>query len=337
VAGTQVSKGEVLDPPTANAHRWAVQAKIESKGKLKIIGRTIISLVLATIIVTACNGLVATPTMSPTGVVARGITLAKTEVVNTQSVNIPPGISLQQFMATRLPSTQHPIPTMTSSPTPMRVTPTVIAMENGITWTECIAPNLDYAHSVPDFEFAASCLQGELPRWNDQDLKIAGERIGEPIIDADLQQIIGNDVYVVKQYNPNGCCDYEFLKNGNVVIKISAPSITFNPNQHLWNIGGKVVWELVADPPTIFVDGVDFNQKYQWEGIYKPYSINDKLLYIAKKNDKFNIVYDEEIIGPAFDEVYIKYCCGTTDVHYGSGQYWFWGKREGIYYVVALR
>ena len=78
-------------------------------------------------------------------------------------------------------------------------------------------------------------------------------------------------------------------------------------------------------------------QKYQWEGIFKPYTINDKLLYIAKRNGKFQIVYNEEIIGPEFDEIYIKYCCGTTNVRYGSGQYWFWGKREGTYYVVALR
>jgi len=304
----------------------------KGKGKLKIIGKTVIPLVLGMIVLLSCNGSVATPTMSPIG-----ITLAGTEVINTQTVEITPGISLQQFMDTQLPSTQLPIPTMTSSPTPVLVTPTVIAMENGITWTECIAPSIDYAHAVPDFKFAVNCLHGELPTWNDQDLKIAGEWIGEPIIDADLQQVIGSDVYVVKQYHPNGCCDYEFLKNGNVVIKTSAPSITFNPNQHLWNIGGNVVWELVSDPPTIFVDGIDFNQKYQWEGIYKPYSINNKLLYIAKKYGKFHIVYNEEIIGPAFDEIYIKYCCGTTNVKYGNGQYWFWGKRESVYYVVALR
>ncbi len=298
---------------------------------MKIIGKTVIPLVLAMINVASCNGFVATPATTPTE-----ITLAATEVVSTQTSEIPGGISLEQFMATRLLSTQPPIPTMTSSPTPVLVTPTVITMENEITWTECIAPSIDYAHSVPDFEFAANCLHGERPTWDDRDLKNAGEWIGDTI-DADLQQIIEGDVYLVKQYHANGCCDYEFLKNGTIVIKISAPSITFNPNRHLWNIGEKVVWELVTDPPTIFVDGVDFNQKYQWEGIYKPYAINDKLLYIAKKNSKFHIVYNEKTIGPAFDEIYIKYCCGTTNVHYGNGQYWFWGKRGETYYVVALR
>jgi hypothetical protein len=304
---------------------------------VKIIGKTVTPLVMAIVILTSCNGLVPTPLMSATDVVATGITLARTEVVETQEGEIPPGISLQQFMATPLPGTEQFIPTMESSPTAMLVTPTIVVMENGITWTECIAPNIDYAHSVPDFKFAADCLHEAIPTWNDQDLKLAGEWIGKPIIDADLQQVIGSDVYVVKQDHTHGCCDYQFLKNGNVIMEISAPMITFNPNQHLWSIGGKVIWELVTDQPTIFVDGVDFNQKYQWEGIFKPYSINDKLLYIEKKNDKYHIVYDAEIIGPAFDKIYIKYCCGTTNVHYGSGQYWFWGKREGAYYVVALR
>jgi len=274
--------------------------------------------------------------LTPTEVVATSTIFTGTEVVETPAVEIPPGISLLQFLGTSSPSTLPPIPTMTSSPTPELVTPTVIALQNGIIWTECIAPSIDYAHSVPDFAFAINCLHGDVPIWDDQDLKLAGEWIGDNI-DADLQQVIGSDVYVVKQDATNGCCDYEFLKNGNVVIQTSAPLITFNPNQHLWNIGGKVVWELVTEPPTVFVDGVDFNQKYQWEGIFKPYTISDKLLYIAKRNGKFHIVYDEEIIGPEFDEIYIKYCCGTTNVRYGSGQYWFWGKREGKYYVVALR
>jgi hypothetical protein len=104
----------------------------------------------------------------------------------------------------------------------------------------------------------------------------------------------------------------------------------------LWNIGGKAVWELVTDPPTIIVDGISFSEKYQLEGAFIPYAINDKLIYIAKENGKYHIVYDEKIMGPEFDEIYIKYCCATTKVLYGEGQYWFWGKREGTYYVVGI-
>lgn len=266
----------------------------------------------------SCKGYTSTPAINPTSTFV--------PILPSPSV-LPP---------TTLPPTETATPIVDTSPIPVSGTPTIIAMQNGITWTECVAPNLDYAHSAPDFQFAADCFDREIPTWDEQDKKNAGTWIGDNTIDADLQQVIGNDVYVVKQFHPNGCCDYEFLKNGNVDIKINAPLITFNPNQHLWNIGGKVVWELITDPPTIFVDGDDFNQKYQWEGIFKPYSINDKLLYIAKKNGKYHIVYDGEVIGSEFDEIYIKYCCGTANVRYGSGQYWFWAKREGTYYVVAI-
>lgn len=279
----------------------------------------------------SCNSYASTPAINLT---ASNI---ETIIVETQTT-----IATSTFTPILLPSPSALPPTETSTPIaeisqiPVSGIPTIIAMENGITWTECVAPSLDYAHSAPDFQFASDCLQGEIPTWNDHDRNIAGEWIGENL-DAHLQQVIGNDVYVVKQDATHGCCDYEFLKNGNVVIQTSAPLITFNPNQHLWSIGGKVVWELITDPPTIFVDSVDYNAKYQWEGIFKPYSINDKLLYIAKKSGKYHIVYDEEIIGTEFDEIYIKYCCGTTNVRYGNGQYWFWGKREGVYYIVAIQ
>jgi len=208
-------------------------------------------------------------------------------------------------------------------------------MENGLTWTECVQPNLDYANSAPDMEFVTPCLNMERPSWNDNDNKMAGERISGNN-GSDLRQVIGNDVFLVKHDGTNGCCDYKFLKNGNLILETSAPFISFDPNRNLWNIGGRSVWELITDPPTIIVDGIDFNEKYHLEGIFIPYVINDRLIYIAKRDGKFHIEYDEKAIGPEFDEIYVKYCCATTKVFYGGGQYWFWGKRDGTYYVVAI-
>jgi hypothetical protein len=241
-----------------------------------------------------------------------------------------------QTTPSALPPTDTSTPIIERSPIPVSVSPTIVVMEHGITWTECVVPNKDYAHSSPDMTFASSCFQNERPTWNDNDRKMAGERI-EGSNGSDLQQVIGNDVFLVKHDSTNGCCDYEFSKNGQVILQTRAPLITFDPNRNLWNIGGKAVWELVTDPPTIIVDDVNFNEKYQLEGAFIPYTIQDRLIYIAKKDGIYQIVYDNNMIGPKFDEIYIKYCCATTKVLYGEGRYWFWGKREGIYYVVEIR
>jgi hypothetical protein len=165
---------------------------------------------------------------------------------------------------------------------------------------------------------------------------MAGERIMGSN-GSDLRQVIGNDVYLVKHDGTNGCCDYQLLKNGMVLLVRSAPLITFDPNRNLWNMDGKLLWELVTEPPTIIVDGIDLNEKHGLEGIFHPYTIGSKLLYIARQNGKYQVVYDEKALGPEFDEIYIKYCCATTKIYYGAGRYWFWGKRAGTYYVVSIQ
>jgi hypothetical protein len=236
---------------------------------------------------------------------------------------------------TSLPRTETAALIETSTP-PISITPTVISLEQGITWTECIIPVFDHDHSASNYKFALHCLGMERPGFDDKDRSIMGERI-EGSNGSDLKQVIENDVYLVKHDSTNGCCDYQLLKNGNVLLSTHGSLITFEASRHLWNFGGRVVWELVTDPPTIIVDGVDFNQKYGLEGIFHPYLIKDKLIYIAKKSGKYHIVYDEEVIGPMFDEIYIKYCCATTKVHYGGGRYQFWGRRGETYYVVDIQ
>jgi hypothetical protein len=243
--------------------------------------------------------------------------------------------------ATSFPTATAPPPTETiaviETSTPLvSISPTIISMEQGITWTECIAPVQDYAKHMPDEEFALHCLGLERPVFDDNDRSIMGERI-EGSNGSDLKQVIGNDVYLVKHDSTNGCCDYQLLKNGNVLLSTHGSLITFEASRDLWNFGGRIVWELITDPPTIIVDGVDFNQKYKLEGIFHPYLIKGKLIYIAKKSGKYQIMYDEEVIGPAFDEIYIKYCCATTKVNYGGGRYRFWGRRGETYYVVAIQ
>ena len=303
---------------------------------MKIIGKATISLFLMVTILSSCNGFLSTSAITSTEVMNPATFTVKPTVAETQIAN-PTSALMVTSLPTNSPQspTETSIPSVQNSQSPVSGTPIAVISENGITWIECIAPNRDYAHDEPTIAFAVNCLNMDRPYWNDNDRKIAGERINGSN-GSDLRLVIGNDVFLAKHDSTNGCCDYEFSKNGDVLIKTSAPLITFDPNRHLWNIGGKSVWELVTDPPTIIVDGIDYNEKYQLEGAFMPYTINDKLIYIAKKNGKYQVVYDEKVIGPDFDEIYIKYCCATTQVLYGDGRYWFWGKREDTYYVVGI-
>ncbi len=227
-------------------------------------------------------------------------------------------------------------PSMQSAPSaPM--TPVTSSMENGLTWTECILPDREYSAATEDIELIADCLNKEFPSLGESDKKIFGERIAGDAGD-NFRLAIGSDVYETK-YNSQGDgihYDYELLKNGAVIAQTKASFATFPPNLNLANIGGKAVWEVAAEPHVIFVDGVNFNEKYQLEGSFFPYEIKGKLLYIAQKSGKYHIVYDEKNIGPEFDEISMAYCCAEASVYYGQGQYWFLGKRDGKQFAVAI-
>lgn len=185
-------------------------------------------------------------------------------------------------------------------------------------------------------EFLATCL--EIPTRNEDDEKRRGELIDHQNATYDWRITIGNDYFETRINDiSQGCCSYKLVKNGDVTLEMFPGFITSNPNKGLWNIGGKLVWELAGYTAVIVVDGVDYNEKYQLEGSHFPYEIKEKLIYIAKKNSKFHIVYDEETIGQEFDAISMAYCFGMISVYYGSEQYWFVGRRGGTMYVVSIR
>lgn len=304
---------------------------------MKIIGKTIIPLFLTTVMLASCNGFPSVLKTQPTQAMETALAIVGTAMAETQTA-IPTATSTATSLpsATPLPTTTPlpptKIPTITSSPIPVSGTPTVIALENGLTWLECVVPNDEYSYETSDIP--TSCIG--FPHWNFYDTRISGERI-RGVNGTDLRLVIGQDSFLAKHDSTNGCCDYEFLKNGKVIRKTHASLITFDPNRHLWNIGEKAVWELIADPPVIIVDNIDFNEKYQLEGSFFPYEIKGKLIFIAKKNGKYNIVYDNKVIGPEFDKISMHYCCSGISVERGSNQYWFIGQREGTQYVVLIR
>ena len=301
---------------------------------MKITGKAILSLLLTVVMLTSCNGFLPTLKTQPTQAMETAMAIAGTTIAETQTA-IPTETSTATLLplATPLPPTKTPIPTSALS---FSGTPTVIPINNGLTWSECVVPNNDYARTHTDMKFLASC--GEIPTSNESDKKRSGEFIDLPHATNDWRMTIGNDYFETRINDlSKGCCSYKLVKNGNVILEMSPGFMTSNPNRGFWNIGGKLVWELAGYTQVIVVDGVDYNEKYQLEGSYFPYEIKGKLIYIAKKNDKFHIVYDEKIIGAEFDSISMAYCCGMISVYYGSGQYWFVGRRGDTKFVVSIQ
>jgi hypothetical protein len=303
------------------------------KGKMKIIVKAIIPLFLV-VKSTACNSFVSTPMISPTDMIETSITAAWPEVVETQTADPTLGPSIIQFLATPLLTTT-PLPSTQATSLPISMIPTTVAMENGLEWTECVVPPGAYARSKADTEFLAKCA--EIPTWDENDKKRIGERVSGREGGSDLRITIGNDYYETKHDNSKELWTYELMKNGEAILKINPSFMAYDPNRNFWNIEGKLVWELAGYAAMIVVDGVNFNEKYQLEGSFFPYEINGKLIYIAKKNGEYHIVYDEKVMGPEFDQIYMAYCCGMISVYYGQDQYWFVGRREGTYFVVVIR
>ena len=314
---------------------------------MKIIGKAIIPLFLIAVFLFSCNNFASPTSINATDVAETAMDIVNTSIVETQDAI--PTVTFTPNLPTHLTPTPLP-PTETSPPIktsiPISGTPTTIAMENGLTWSECIVPFFNHPHETADFNFATACLNMDWLGSDNYGMELNGQRLREERISGDgenngsnLRLIIGKDIYETQYTNTNEWNDYELLKNGEPIAKARAYSyrVSGERNLKLWNIGGKSVWEIYSEPPAIFVDGVNQNENYQLEGSYFPYDIKNKLIYIARKNGKYSIIYNDKFIGHEFDQIFMSYCCASTSVLYGHGQYWFWGRVDGTYYVVAIQ
>lgn len=256
------------------------------------------------------------------------------EVQGETKIVVPSMTITSSETPTPLP-TEKPTATITPTYYPPIGTITKMELESGIIWAECVVKNRAYAHVWPDVDTLSQCA--DLPRTNAHDDEIRGERFERSrFAFADLRLKIGDDLYETRYDETKSCCEYDFEKNGQTLLRATAPFYTFDPNRNLWNIAGQAVWELISEPPDIIVEGIHYNEKYGPEGVFFPYEIKGKLIFIAKENGKFHIVYDGARVGLEFDEISMAYCCGMMSVLYGSGQYWFLGTRDGVMYVVTI-
>lgn len=312
---------------------------------MKIIGKATIPLFLVAVFLISCNNSVSPISANATDVTGTAVSIVKTSIVETQGT-IPTITFTPQLPTlispTRLPPAETPTPIKT--PLPISGTPATIELEDGLVWTECIVPRF----TRPDSDFAAACLNVNLSGWDDHNMMLNGQRLREERVYGgcgnNLRLVIGNDIYETSFTLPskNNCFlrDYKLLKNGEVFATVNGvTSFTTDPNEKLWNIGGKPVWEIRSDPPAqylsvIIVDGVNQNEKYRLEGSFDVYYFKDKIIFIALKNGKYHIIYNEKFIGNEFDEIFLY--GGPPSVLYGREQYWFLARREGTYYVVAI-
>jgi hypothetical protein len=217
------------------------------------------------------------------------------------------------------------------------VIPTTVVLDNGLAWTECEVPTHEYGLG-PDEEILVRCAPK--PIWAAADQQRMGQKKDSlyPTF-SDLQITIGTDRYETRLMNwdKEGCCRYQLIKNGAVISEIKTVFGAVDPNINFWNIAGKFVWEIASFPRSLLiVDGVNSAEKYQLEGAYFPYEIQGKMIYIAQKSGKYQVMYAEKPIGPEFDKISMPYCCGLTKLRYGSGQYWFVGSHAGRMVLVSI-
>jgi hypothetical protein len=205
--------------------------------------------------------------------------------------------------------------------------------EVGLVWHEC------QVFGAFERNQAAECFGQPmpLPLWNSTDKANLGEQVGM----EDWRLTIGSGTYqtvVSYSISPISPC-YTLYQDGTRLHTLCGEFTSHSPNISLQNIGGKAAWEFADHQlDTIIYDGQDVRQMYGLRGAYRPYGLDNKLIFVGKQDEKYFVVYNGSRVGPDFDEIVIAYCCEPVlwSVQYGQGKYLFWGNRMGQSYVVEI-
>lgn len=258
------------------------------------------------------------------------------------------GDATETSISTKTSTSSVPVPTITLTPTALVteqevITPTsenkkskLIFEEHNLEWHECELPKDDYLN-----RFAAeNCLGIEKPSIDSSNILLQAERIKTPSL-IDLKLTVGNDIYETRHEPLEGMgMKYKLFKNDRLLASATANFTTFDLNRSLFEYKGNIVWELAdANNPTVFVNKNNLREKCGFDAVFYPYVLNEKLIFSAKDDGEHIIVYDNEIIGPRFDDIHIAYCCGPAryTIHRSRNIYWFWGVRDNNYYVVVIK
>ena len=200
----------------------------------------------------------------------------------------------------------------------------------GLTWQECPLSQNDDPLDVEN------CFGHPVPRLAESEKANYGTRSDM----ENLQLSIGQDTY---QANLTGSIFtmelYTLYRNGDSIKTLYGQFTSHSPSISLQAVGGKAAWEFASEETsTIIYDGVDIRNLYGLDKAYRPYGLNDKLIFIGQKGSQYFVVYDGWKVGPVFDQIVIAYCCETMlwSVQAGGGKYLFWGSREGQRYLVEI-
>lgn len=207
----------------------------------------------------------------------------------------------------------------------------ISAAAAGLRWLECpVQPDSE------EWRQAEACFGHPTLAWDDADRAAAGERTA-----AGRRLTIGTDVYETREIAtpiPNLSL-YALSVNGRLQKLFLGRFTTYSPDLGLANLAGRAAWTFDdGRTATIVYGGVDLRSAYRLEAAYAPYAIRDRLLFVARRDDQYFMVYDGQRLGPAYDRIHIAYCCepAATSAHGAAGRYTFWGERDGVRTVVEI-
>ncbi|MGF1602276.1 MAG: hypothetical protein ACFCU8_09705 [Thermosynechococcaceae cyanobacterium] len=113
------------------------------------------------------------------------------------------------------------------------------------------------------------------------------------------------------------------LRRDQTVLSTQWAITELFPHQSLQKIGDRIVWEF-SDPlfSKVIDDGTDLRMPYGLDQAYEPYGLNNRLIFVGKRGDRYQIIYDSQQVGPSFDEIVVAHCCelAARSVSVGGGQ-----------------
>jgi hypothetical protein len=201
----------------------------------------------------------------------------------------------------------------------------------GLSWQECpVRPD------VEEWRQAEACFGHPALASDAADRARAGERTA-----AGHRLTIGTDVYETREIAtpiPN-LSVYALSANGRLQKLFLGRFTTYSPDLGLANLAGRAAWTFDDGRlATVVYDGVDLRTAYGFEAVYAPYAIQDNLIFVARQDSQYFVVYDGRRLGPVFDRILIAYCCepAAYSARGASGRYTLWGERNRTRYMAEI-
>ena len=159
---------------------------------------------------------------------------------------------------------------------------------------------------------------------------------------GEMRLKIGSDTYRTTLFKSDYFAEkqcFNLHKNTVLLTTLCGKTAGFNPSYSLQAIGNKSAWEFIdGSKGYVIYEGKDMAQTLNLDSAFRPFELDDKLIFIGKKADRYVVVYNQQVIGPEFDLIHIAHCCESAawSVRHGIDKYWFWAKRNGQNYVIEI-